>query len=87
MRYRAVLVVPEGVAQERAIQNYGNSIAELQKWACLKKESVDGAAGVLETAPPGSYVIVYEFIERPVTKFTRTADLWGQVVIMEEKVK
>jgi hypothetical protein len=87
VRYRAVLIVPEGLSQERAVQSYGNSVAELQKWACLKKESLEGAAGVLESAPRGSYVIVYESLERPVAKFTRTADLAGQVIIVEEKVQ
>jgi len=72
IRYHAVLVVPEGVTQERAVQTYGASAEAMREWACLKKTSLEGPLGVLEGAPAGSYVIVYEIVERAIARYDKS---------------
>jgi hypothetical protein len=89
IKYHAVLVVPDGTVIERATQNYGASLDAMRDWACLKKTSLEGPLGVLEGAPVGSYVMVYEIIERAIARYDKVAHAAGDegFAIEESKPK
>lgn len=84
IRYHAVLIVPAGVEQERATQSYGASLDSMRDWACLKKTSLEGPLGVLEGAPAGSCVVVYEIIERAIVRYDKVARAGGDGFAIEE---
>ena len=88
MKYRGVLVSPETEAlKEKGQQCFGTSLEEIRRWACAEKVAIEAPQGVLQGAPDGSAVIVYETLERAVARFDKSSDLAGKITIAESKPK
>lgn len=71
MKYRALLIVPDATRETKPEQVYGDTLAALEGWASMK----------IADAPAGSEVVIYETIERPVSRFTLNLDGTSKVAM------
>jgi hypothetical protein len=73
VKYRAVLIEVDATRETKPQQCFGPTIEPLEIWAKAR----------LQQATDGSYVAIFEIIEKPVRHFTKTSDLAGQAVLVE----
>lgn len=73
MKYRAILIDPGNVNQERPVQIQTNSMQDIQEWAYGGKDGgMERARGVLPSAVSESaYVAVFALEERQVALLTK----------------
>jgi len=58
MKYRALLIVPNRTRETKPEQALGASLVDLENWARM----------IIKHAEPGSEVVIYETVERPVCR-------------------